>query len=146
MSTYTPFGAGTITVKLGSAAAVDYAGEVLGGAIGHSYSEVGETRTMLNGDKRSAQLSRDPDTIKISTESDLTSTGLYALVEGNDLATATVEFTPNTIGGAEWSADVILTLPEEVGSDEWAAPITAEYTWTVKGNWAFTPATAGETL
>lgn len=146
MSKYTPFGAGTITVKVGSGTAADYSGEVLGGAIGHTYSEVGETRTMLNGDKRSAQLSRDPDTIKLQTEADLTSAGLYALVEGNDLAVATVVFTPNTVGAAAWEADVILTLPEEVGADEYAAPMVAEYTWTVKGNWEFTPATSGESL
>jgi hypothetical protein len=146
MSKYTPFGAGTITVKIGSGTAIDYSGEVLGGAIGHAYSEVGETRTMMNGDKRSAQLSRDPDTIKLQTEADLTSAGLYAIVEGADLQTATVVFTPNTVGGAAWSADVILTLPEEIGADEYAAPLVAEYTWTVKGNWDFTAATTGANI
>lgn len=141
MSTYTPFGAGTITVKVGAGTAVDYSGEVLGGAIGHTYSEIGETRTMLDGSKRAAQLSRDPDTIKLSTEVDLSATGLYALCESNDLQVATVVFTPNTAGAAGWTADVRLKLPEEVGADEWAAPIVAEYTWTTEGNFDFTPAT-----
>lgn len=142
-SKYTPFGAGSITVKLGSATAVDFAGEVLGGQVGHSYSEVGETRTMLDGTKRSASLSRDPDTITIQTESDLTATGLYALCEENDLAQAEVVFTPNTAGAAAWTATVVLTLPESIGSDEWAAPIAAEYVWTTVGNVNFTAATSG---
>jgi len=143
MSTYTPFGAGTITISIASGTAEDFSGEVLGGAVGHSYSEVGETRTMLNGDKRSAQLSRDPDTITLSTESDLTSAGLYALCEENDLVEAEVVFTPNTAGAASWSATVRLQLPSEVGSDEWASPIVAEYQWTTVGNAEFTPATSG---
>lgn len=142
-ATYTPFGAGTITVKIGAGTAVDYSGEVLGGQIGHSYSEVGDTRTMLNGTKRSAQLSRDPDTITIQTESDLTSTGLYNICEENDLAEADVTFTPNTAGAASWAAKVKLQLPESIGADEWAAPIAAEYVWTTVGNASFTPATTG---
>jgi hypothetical protein len=85
------------------------------------------------------------DSIKLSTESDLTLGGLYDLCQKNDLQLATVTFTPNTLGGASWAGDVILQLPEEIGSEEWASPIVAEYTWQTMDGFVFTPASAGAT-
>ena len=141
MAGFTPFGPGTVTLKIGSATAVDYSGEVLGGAIGHAYSESGEARTMLNGDVRSAAQKRDNDSITLSIENDLAANALYDTLQDNDLAVATLEYTPNTAGGAKWVGDVTLTLPEEIGSDEFGSPIVSEVTWQSTGKFTFTPAT-----
>jgi hypothetical protein len=141
MAGFTPFGPGTVTLKIGSATASDFSGEVLGGAVGHAYSDSGEARTMMNGDVRSAAQKRDNDSITLSVENDLTASGLYKYLQDNDLAEATLEYTPNTVGAAKWAGTVVLSLPEEIGSDEFGSPIVSEVTWQATGKLTFTAAT-----
>lgn len=136
----TVLGVGTVTVKIGAGTAADYSGEVLSGSIKHAYSDVGETRTMLDGTVRGATQKRDQDQITLSIEADTTDVGLYAIIQDNDLAVATVEFTPSTAGAAKWVGDVYLSLPEEIGADEFGAPLVSEVTWNAVSAFTYTPA------
>lgn len=130
MSTYTELGPGTVTVQVGQGTATDFSGEVLSATVRHEYEDVGETRTMLNGDKRGASQTRS-DGISLSVENDLTAAGLYQYLVTNDGAQATVVYTPNTAAGASWTvADVTLRLPAEVGADEYGAPLASEVEWS----------------
>ena len=130
MSTYTELGPGTVTVQVGQGTATDFSGEVLSATVRHEYEDVGETRTMLNGDKRGASQTRS-DGISLSVENDLTAAGLYQYLVTNDGAQATVVYTPNTTAGASWTVvDVTLRLPAEVGADEYGAPLASEVEWS----------------
>lgn len=127
-SPYTTFGPGTFTIKIGAGTAVDYSGECTSFVVNHSYSEVGSERTMLNGDKRRAKKRRDTDSVTIGLEPSLDTGGLYATIHANDLATATLEYTPNTVDAAKWAGDVELALPEAIEGAEYGSPITASLT------------------
>jgi hypothetical protein len=141
MSSFTTWGPGTFTIKVGAATEVDYSDECLSFTVGHVYTEVGSTRTTLAGNLRRAKSRRDPDTVTIGLEVDLTATGLYALLQTNDLATATLAYTPSTADEATWSGDVELRLPESVEGAEYGAPITASLTLNALTELTFTPQT-----
>jgi len=137
-----PFGPGTITIG-DDPTVVDFSCEVLGGSIAHEYSEVGESRTMLCGTKRSSSRTR-ADSVKLTLENDLTTAGIYAYCQGlgENPGSVTVTFTPNTANAAEWSGRVFPLLPGEIGSDEYGSPIGSEVEWPADGLLTFTPAVA----
>ena len=137
---YTTLGPSTIELTVGAGTAVDYSGEALGVTIVHAYSEVGDTRTMLNGDLRQANDRRDNDSVTISLEPDLTDTGLYQLIQTNDLGKATITITPADADGASWAGEVILKLPENVAGEEFGTALTAEVTFKSTGKFTVTAA------
>lgn len=140
MSSYTIFGPGSITVKVGAGTAIDYAGEVLSFTLNHTYADVGENRTMLNGDKRKGQRRRDPDSVTFTFEPDLTSAGLYSMLQSNDLEKAILAYTPSSADGAKWEGEVELSLPETVDGTEFGIAIAGSCTWLASESLAFTPA------
>ena len=141
-STWEPLGAVTveITVPAGGAG-VDFAGEFKNAFVLHSYEEIGESRTMLDGTERPATEKRT-DGFKGDTENDLTAAGLYKLLYANDLAIADLEFT-QVESGASWVGKIKLKLPSEVGADEFGAPIVSSIEWLGVPTFTFTPATVG---
>lgn len=141
MSAYTTFGPGTFTIKIGAGAAVDYSGECLSFTVNHAYAEVGNTRTMLNGDIRRAKKRRDPDSVTIGLEPSLIAAGLYNILQTNDLDVATLEYIPNTSSttDAKWAGDVELSLPESLEGAEYGAALTASLTLNCVTTLAFTP-------
>lgn len=138
MSTFTPFGPGTITI--GAEPGTEFSGEVLGGRVTHEYEEIGEKRTMLSGDIRGATESRT-DGLTFELENDLTAAGLYAYCQTNDGTEVPFTYTPNTAAGAAWAGTIKVRLPGEVGADEFGAPIVSTVEWAGTGKFTFTPAT-----
>lgn len=148
MAEYTPLGPGTLTL---GETPVDYSGEFLGGQITHEYTDVGETRQMLNGDQRAAAQTR-ADGFTGDVENDLTGAGLYAYLVANDGDDVAFEFTPNTSaespsGAAittpgSWNGTVKLRLPDAVGADEYGAPVAGSVTWAAVGELNFVPESA----
>jgi len=133
---FTELGPGTLEINSG-----DYSCEVLGASIGHEYAEVGEQRTMLCGEKRQAKRERT-DSLTVSLENDLTSTGLYPYLVGlgDDPDAVTFTYTPNTADGASWSGSIFPLLPSSIGADEYSAPISSEITFPGDGAFTFTAA------
>lgn len=137
MASYTTFGPGTI--ELGATGSeVDFSGEVLGGSVGHEYSEVGEARTMLSGDKRGASETRT-DSLTFNLENDLTAAGLYQFTITNDGVDVPFTYTPNTTAAATWAGTVTIKLPGTVGADEFGQPLVSDVTWNGVGAFTFTP-------
>lgn len=136
MSAFTTFGPGTVTIG------DDYSGECTSFTINHAYAEVGSTRTMLNGDLRRAKKRREPDSVTIGLEPDLTADGLYYYLQSNDLDTATLTYVPSTEDGADWEGEVELSLPESVEGSEFGSPITASVTLMCVTTLTFTPTPA----
>ena len=136
-----PFGPGTILI---GTPGTDFACEVLGGAVTHSYEEVGEARTALCGTAKSAPRTRI-DGLSFDVENDLTAAGLYKYLHDNDLSDVPFVYTPNTAAGAKWEGTVTLTLPDEIGADQFGSPIASSVAWTGVGPFTFTPATAATT-
>jgi hypothetical protein len=141
MSSWTPFGPGTITV---GTVPLDFSCEVLGGKIGHEYEDVGSTRTTLCGERRGAR-KRRTDRVKLKLENDLTATGLYAWLQSRpdpeNPDPEPIVYTPNTEGGAKWEGSIFPTLPGEIGADEYESPIGSEVDWEADGLLAFTAET-----
>lgn len=127
-SPYTTFGPGTFTIKLPAGSAIDYSGECTSFTVNHAYSDVGSERTMLNGDIRRAKKRRDTDSVTIGLEPSLDTGGLYAILHANDLVTAELVYTPNTVDAAKWTGNVELALPESVEGAEFGGAITASLT------------------
>lgn len=120
---WTKFGAGTVTLTLTAGSAQSFAIEVKGGGIEHAYEDVGEDTTYLDGTTDPAAKVRG-DTLTLDCDFDLSSpTGFYTYLFDNDLADATVDYTPNTVDGAHWTGTVRLQLPEEVTAEEFGAKI-----------------------
>lgn len=138
-ATSTRLGPGTVTIGTGS---LDFSCEVSGAKITHEYEETSEARTMLCGTNVPAGQARR-DGFSAEIVNDLTAAGLYSYLVQNDLQKATLTFVPNTADGAEWTGDVVLTLPDEIGADEYGAPIASSVAWAGVGTFAFTPGTAG---
>jgi hypothetical protein len=141
MSSYTVWGPGTFTLKVGAGTAVDYSDECMSFAVNHTYTDVGQARRPLSGIPRAANANRDPDSVTIGLETDLTTSGLYAFLHTNDLAEAELDYTPSTADTASWAGTVILRLPETVDGPEYGAPLTAQVTFQCKGELLFTPQT-----
>lgn len=137
----TPLGPGTLEIGLEEATLTDFGCEILGGKVTHEYEEVGEARTMLCGEVRSAAKTRT-DGLGFSLENDLTAAGLYSFLVTNDLTDAFFTYTPNTAGAATWAGKVQLSLPAEIGADEFGSPIVSDVDWAGVGAFTFTPATA----
>lgn len=135
----TPFGPGTITVGA-TGTETDFSGEVLGGSVTHEYSEIGESRTMLDGSVRAATSTRT-DGLTFSVENDLTAAGLYAYCEANDGDDVPFVYTPNTDAAASWAGTITVSLPASVGADEFNAPIVSDVEWTGVGKFTFTAGT-----
>lgn len=141
MSEYTNFG-GTVTITIGAGTPLEFSGEVLSFTVNHPYRDVGENRTMMNGDKRKGQKVQDPDSVTFTFEPDLTGAGLYEFVQSNNLAKADLSYKldPQT-GGPVWEGEVELTLPETVDGTEYGVAVVGSCTWACTGSLAFTPAT-----
>lgn len=136
MSAFTVFGPGTIEIgETGSE--IDFAGEVLGGKVTHSYEDIGEARTMLDGTVRPAS-TRRTDGLAFEVENDLTAAGLYKVLYDGDATEVPFTYTPNTVGGATWAGTVKLSLPAEVGADEFGAPIVSTVELAGVGAFTFT--------
>lgn len=140
MATATPFGPGTIKVGA-SGSEVDFAGEVLGGTVTHTYEDVGDQRTMLDGTVRAATRTRI-DGLTFSVENDLTAAGLYQYCVTNDREDMAFTYVPNTAGAAQWAGTITVSLPAEIGADEFNAPIVSDVEWSGVGPFTFTPGTA----
>ena len=138
MAAFTTFGPGTITL---GTTPVDFSGEVLGGKVTHAYEDIGEARTMLNGDVRPASRKRT-DGLTFNLENDLTAAGLYQYLVTNDLQTVAFDFTPNDADAASWAGEIVLTLPADIGADEFGAALASAVEWAGVGAFTFTPATA----
>lgn len=144
MSDFTTLGPGSYTLRAKGAsidAAEDFSGEALNFSIQHAQKDSGESRTMWNGDVRSAKTVRDFDAVTIEHEYDLTGTGLYDLLQANHGEVFTIVMTPKT-GGATWEGDIYLSLPENLGAEEFGAVIKGPVTWKAVSTFTFTPATA----
>lgn len=139
MATYENLGPATIAV--GTAPGTDFAGEFLGVKIVHSYDDIGESRTMLDGSERPSS-KRRTDGVTGGLENDLTAAGLYVYLQANDLTTADIVIT-QTETGSTWTGQVQLALPAEIGADEFGSPIVSDIEWDAVGTFAFTPATPG---
>ena len=136
MSAFTVLGNGTITF---GETPQDFSGEFTGLTVSHEYEDVGETRTMLNGDVRAAGQTRT-DGLAGSVENDLTAAGLYKYLFDNDGTEVPFVFVPNTVDGAEWAGTVKLRLPASVGADEYGAPIVGDIEIPGVGAFTFTAA------
>lgn len=137
MAAFTVLGDGTLTL---GETPQDFSGEVLAAAVTHEYEDIGDARTMLNGDERAATRKRT-DGFTADVENDLTATGLYQYLVNNDLTEVALVFTPNTTDGASWEGTVVATLPGEVGSDEYGNPIVSSIELDAVGTLTFAPAT-----
>jgi hypothetical protein len=133
-----PFGPGTITILT---VPVNIEAEVLGGKITHTYEDVGESHTHMDGSQHAASRKRQ-DGVTLSIENDLTATGIYALLQEHDLEEAPIVYTPNTDAAASWEGVIQLTLPAEIGADEFGAYIVSAVEWQSVGKFTFTPGTA----
>lgn len=140
MASFTAFGPGTIEIG-DTGSEVDFAGEVLGGSVTHTYEEIGESRTMLDGSVRAATRKRT-DGLSFTVENDLTAAGLYSTLFNGDGTDKSFTYTPNTAGGAAWAGTITLALPESVGADEFGAPIVSTVELAGVGAFTFTPETA----
>jgi len=137
MSDFTVLGVGTL--ELGTVPN-DFSGEVLGASINHSYEDIGEERTLLDGTIRPAQ-TKQTDSFAASCENDLTAAGLYQYLQSNNGDEVEFSFVPNTADGATWAGTVKLQLPANIGSDEYGSPIVSDLELPGVGVFAFTPAT-----
>lgn len=137
---WTTFGPGTLTYTVDAGTPVSFAQETKGGGIEHEYTEVGEDTTYLDGTTDPAGELR-ADHYTADCDFDLGSAGFYAFLYDNDLATATVEFTPNTAAGAKWAGDVRLKLPDGVKADKFGAKMTGTVKHSFVGPATFTPGT-----
>lgn len=137
MAAFTVLGVGTLTL---GTSPQDFSGEVLGAKVTHEYEEVGEARTMLNGDVRPAGQRRN-DGLTASVENDLTAAGFYKYLVDNDNKTVAISFTPNTADAAAWAGEVVCSLPGEIGADEFGAPIVSDIELKAVGLLTFTPGT-----
>lgn len=125
---WTKFGAGTVTLTVDAGTAQDFSVEVKGGGIEHEYEDVGEDTTYLNGVTDPAGKVRN-DSLTLDCDFDLSSsTGFYGFLYANDLADATVEFTPNTGATASWTGTVRLMLPDGATADEFGAKMSGTVT------------------
>lgn len=137
----TPLGPGTLKVGLEETSLTDFSCEVLGGKVTHTYEEVGEQRTMLCGDVKSAAKIRT-DGLNLSLENDLSAAGMYQFLLTNDLKDVFFDYIPHTAGAAGWKGKVQATLPGEIGADEYGSPIVSDVEWLGVGAFTFTAATA----
>jgi hypothetical protein len=133
-----PFGPGTVTVMT---TPINIEAEVLGGKITHTYEDVGESHTHMDGSQHAASRNRT-DGVSLSVENDLTDAGIYYLLQQHDLETAPIVFTPNTANAASWAGTVQLSLPAEIGADEFGAYIVSQVEWAGVGKFTFTAGTA----
>ena len=118
------FGPGTLTYTVGSPGTPqEFSQEVKSGGVNHSYEEVGEATTYLDGTTVPAGEVR-ADSLTYEADFDLSATGLYQFLLTNDLQDATVEFTPNTTAGASWTGTVRLKLPESATAESFGALIS----------------------
>lgn len=140
MATWEALGPCTIEITVGAPGTpVDFAGEFLNVAILHSYEDIGSRRVMLDETVRPPTKTR-ADGVRGDTENDLTAAGLYKLLYDHDQETATVAVT-QTVSGAAWSGDMVLSLPAEIGADEFGAPVISSIELAGTGKATFTPAT-----
>lgn len=140
MAAWEPLGPATIEITVGAPGTpVDFAGEFLNVFVVHTYEDIGDSRTMLDGSVRGATRNR-LDGVRGDTESDLSAAGLYKLLFDHDQETATVAVT-QTASGASWTGQMVLSLPGEVGADEFGAPIVSSVEFLGAGKTTFTPAT-----
>jgi hypothetical protein len=137
----TKFGPGLMTV---GTVPTDFSCEVLGGTVNHEYEDVSDSRTTLCGDVIAGAVNR-LDGVTFQLVNDLTTAGLYAYLQTNDLAEQAIVFTPNTDGAASWAGTVQLRLPDSIGADEFNADIESEVTWPGVGKLTFTPGTVAAT-
>jgi hypothetical protein len=133
-----PFGPGTVSVLT---VPVNIEAEVLGGKITHTYEDIGESHTHMDGTQHPASRVRT-DGVSLSIENDLTSAGIYQLLQQHDLETVPITFTPNTANAAKWAGNVQLSLPAEIGADEFGAYIVSQVEWAGVGKFTFTAGTA----
>jgi len=135
----TPFGPGTVTFTI-DASETPVSAEVTGGAVLHSYSETERKAVLSDTVKPSAKLIRDADALRLDLVNDLGTSGLYSLIQNNDLVVAEVVFTPHTATGASWAGSVTLRLPDEVGAGEWGEDMASTVELPAVGTFTFTPA------
>lgn len=141
MSNRTILGPGTVSVKVGTGTAHQFEAECRSASITHSYEDIGEAVTYLDGHTHGGSKSRT-DGFKAALDNDLGASGLYSFLHTHDLADATLEYTPNSADQAKWAGTVTLTLPSEIGADEFGAPLASEVEWSAVGKLVFTPAAA----
>jgi hypothetical protein len=121
---WTRFGAGTVTFTIAAGTPQDFSVEVKGGGVEHEYDDVGEDTTYLDGTTDPAGKQRN-DSLTLDCDFDLSSaTGFYNFLYTNDLADSDVQFTPNTLAGANWSGTVRLMLPDGAVADEFGAKMS----------------------
>lgn len=131
-STWEPLGPCTILI---GTPGTDFAAEFKNVKLTHSYEEIGEARTMLDGTERPATEKRTDGVIG-DVENDLTAAGLYQYLYTNDLTQTPIVITQ--IGsGASWTGEVKLKLPADVGADEFGSPIVSSVEWTGVGTFTF---------
>lgn len=135
------FGPGTVSFNI-SGSDVSVEAEVTAGSVKHNYTENDRKATLADAVKPSAKILRDADALSLELVNDLTAGGLYALIQANDLAVATVSYEPNTADGASWSGSVTLRLPDEIGAGEWGEDISSTVELPAVGTFTFTEAGA----
>lgn len=138
MTAYVPFGPGVLL--LGDPG-TDFACEVSGGRVTHTYEEIGTARTMMCGTVRPAARQRT-DGLAFDVENDLGGSGLYQYLLDNDMQEVPFQYTPNNDAGAKWAGTIVVTLPGEIGATEYGSPLVSSVEWVGVGAFTFTPATA----
>lgn len=138
---FTKFGPGTVTYTIGSPGTpTEFAQEVKGGGIQHSYEEVGEATTYLDGTAETPTEVR-ADSITLDCDFDLGAAGFYNFMYTNDGASATLDYTPNTLDGAGWAGTVKIKLPDGATADSFGAKLSGTVEHAFIGPATFTPAT-----
>lgn len=134
-STWEPLGPCTILI---GTPGTEFSGEFKNVKLTHSYEEIGEARTMLDGTERPPTEKRT-DGVTGDVENDLTAAGLYQYLYTNDLTQTDIVITQTT-SGASWTGQIKLKLPADIGADEFGSPIVSAVEWTGVGTFAFTAA------
>ena len=136
---WTTFGPGTVSLTVSGGTAATFEQEVKGGGVTHEYEDVGEDTTYLDGTTDPAGKART-DTVTLDCDFDLGSAdGFYAFLYENDLADATVTFTPNTAAGATWTGTVRLQLPDGAVGEEFGGKMSGTVELASVGALTFTP-------
>jgi hypothetical protein len=137
----TRFGPGTLTFTIDAGTPADFAAEVKGGGVTHSYENVGDPITYLDGTAEPVGATRI-DGLTFEVDNDLTAAGLYQFLLTNDLVLADFVYTPNTASGASWAGIVQLRLPDGVQGESYGAKLTGSVELAGSGPFTFTAATA----
>ncbi len=136
---FTKFGPGTLTYTISGGTAVEFAQEVKGVTMSHSYETSGDPVTYLDGSSDLPGSTR-ADGITAEVDMDLTETGFYNFCFVNDGQQANVVYVPNTVDGASWSGIVQIALPEDVAAESFGSKISGSISHQFVGAVAFTPA------